>query len=64
MEIQVKIDEDVLIEFDQAAGLRNLTRNAAVREAFSMWLSQARRDQVIFDLYDDESDVTPSGARS
>lgn len=56
MEISVDIDQEVLNEFDRAARANNITRNTAVRGAMTAWLSQARRDATLRELFDTESD--------
>ncbi len=56
MEISIDIDEELLCEFDQAAREGNITRGAAVRGAIVAWVSQARRDATIRELFDAESD--------
>ena len=52
MEVCVDIDEELLCEFDRAAQAHNVTRNAAARAAIAAWLSQARRDAVLSELFD------------
>jgi metal-responsive CopG/Arc/MetJ family transcriptional regulator len=61
MEICVDIDEKLLCEFDRTARARDITRNTAVREAFTAWLSQARRDTAVRELFDMGSDAELSG---
>jgi hypothetical protein len=55
MELRIDIDEELLREFDRAARVHNITRNTAVLGAITAWLSQARRDAVLRDLFDTES---------
>jgi len=52
MEVCVDIDEELLSEFDRAAQAQNITRNTAARGAIAAWLSQARRDAVLSELFD------------
>lgn len=61
MQICVDIDEELLCEFDRAARARDITRNTAVREAITAWLSQARRDTALRELFDMGSDAESSG---
>jgi len=51
MEVCVDIDEESLCEFDRAARANNITRNIAVRGAITAWLSQARRDAALRELF-------------
>ena len=60
MEIYVDIEEDLLCELDQAARILNITRNMAIRDAVTAWLSQARRDAAIRELF--EAEFESSGA--
>jgi hypothetical protein len=55
MEVCVDIDEELLWEFDRAAQAHNITRNAAARGAITAWLSQARRDAALSELFDTAS---------
>lgn len=57
MDAQVDIDEELLREFDQAAQSQSITRNDAVRGAIATWLSQARRDAALRELFDSELDA-------
>ena len=59
MEISVDIDADLLCEFDGAAQANNTTRNTAVREAIKAWVSQARRDATLRELFDSEPNPEP-----
>ncbi len=52
MEISIDIDEDLLCEFDQAARANNISRSIAVRGAITAWVSQARRDATLRELFD------------
>ena len=52
MKVYVDMDEELLREFDGAVLVHNMTRNAAVRGAITAWLSQARRDAAISELFD------------
>lgn len=61
MEICVDMDEELLCEFDRAARARDITRNTAVREAIMAWLSQARRDTALRELFDMGSNAESSG---
>jgi hypothetical protein len=54
MEVLVDIEECLLGDFDRAARIQNITRNAAIRGAITDWLSQARRDAVVRELFDAE----------
>jgi metal-responsive CopG/Arc/MetJ family transcriptional regulator len=56
MEISVDIDEELLCEFDLAARANNITRSIAVRGAIAAWVSQARRDATLRELFDAEFD--------
>lgn len=56
MEIHVDIDEELLRDFDRAARAHSITRNVAVRGAIIAWLSQARRDAALRELFDTEID--------
>ena len=55
MEVCVDIDEELLCEFDRAAQAYNITRSAAARGAIAAWLSQARRDAALSELFDTAS---------
>ena len=59
MEIRVDIDEELLCEFDLAARSINVTRNTAVRGAIAAWVSQARRDTTLRELFEVEFDPEP-----
>jgi metal-responsive CopG/Arc/MetJ family transcriptional regulator len=61
MDVHVEIDEELLREFDQAARTYRITRNVAVRGAITAWLSQARRDAALRELFDAEYDPEPCG---
>jgi predicted transcriptional regulator len=54
MDIHVDIDDELLREFDQLAQTHNITRDAAVRGAIAAWVSQARRDATILELFEPE----------
>ena len=54
MEISIDIDEELLCEFDGAARANNITRNTAVRGAITVWVSQARRDATVRELFESE----------
>jgi metal-responsive CopG/Arc/MetJ family transcriptional regulator len=54
MEITIDIDEELLCEFDGAARANNITRATAVRGAITAWVSQARRDATLRELFDPE----------
>jgi metal-responsive CopG/Arc/MetJ family transcriptional regulator len=54
MEISIDIDEELLCEFDGVAQANNITRNTAVRGAITAWVSQARRDATLCELFDSE----------
>ena len=56
MDVRVDIDKELLREFDQAARSLSSTRNVAVRGAITAWLSQARRDVALRELFDTEFD--------
>jgi hypothetical protein len=56
MELNVDIDEELLREFDRAVRVHNITRDTAVRGAITAWLSQARRDAALRELFDTEFD--------
>jgi metal-responsive CopG/Arc/MetJ family transcriptional regulator len=56
MEISVDIDEELLCEFDRAVQTNNITRNTAVRGAITAWVSQARREAALRELFDAEPD--------
>jgi hypothetical protein len=56
MEISFDIDEELLCEFHQAARANNITKNVAVRGAITAWVSQARRDATLGELFDVEFD--------
>ncbi len=56
MEISIDIDEELLREFDRAARANDITRSTAVRGAISAWVSQARRDATLRELFDPEFD--------
>jgi len=62
MEFNVDIDEELLSEFDRAVRAHSTTRNTAVRGAITAWLSQARRDAALRELFDSEFDPGSSGA--
>ena len=57
MDLRVDIDEELLREFDQSARAQRISRDIAVREAISAWLSQARRDAALRDLFGAEVDA-------
>jgi hypothetical protein len=61
MEICVDIDEELLCEFDRVARDHDITRSIAVRQAITAWLSQARRDMALRELFDMGSDAESSG---
>lgn len=61
MEVYVDIDEELLREFDRAVLVHNMTRNSAVRGAITAWLSQARRDAAISELFDTASSGADPG---
>jgi hypothetical protein len=61
MDAHVDIDEDLLCELDQAARAHRITRDVAVRGAITAWLSQARRDAALRELFDTEYDPGPWG---
>lgn len=61
MEISFDIDEELLCEFDRAARSNNITRNTAVRGAITTWVSQARRDATLRELFDAEFDPEARG---
>ena len=61
MEVCVDIDNELLCEFDRVALAHNITRNAAVRGAIAAWLSQARRDAAISELFDTASSEADPG---
>ncbi len=56
MEISIDIDEELLCEFDRAARANNITRSTAVRGAITAWVSQARRDATLRELFDADFD--------
>ena len=56
MEVHVDIDEALLREFDRTVRAQHITRSAAVRGAITAWLSQARRDAALRELFDAETD--------
>jgi pimeloyl-ACP methyl ester carboxylesterase len=60
-DVQVDIDEELLREFDQAAQSQSITRNDAVRGALATWLSQARRDAALRELFDSELEADSLG---
>jgi hypothetical protein len=62
MEVCVDIDEELLREFDRAVRVHNTTRNTAVRGAITAWLSQARRDAALRELFEIQCDPGPPGA--
>lgn len=62
MEVCVDIDEELLREFDRAVRVHNTTGNTAVRAAITAWLSQARRDAALHELFEIECDPEPPGA--
>lgn len=59
MEISIDIDDELLSEFDGAARANNVSRNTAVRGAITAWVSQARRDATLFELFDSEVNSKP-----
>jgi metal-responsive CopG/Arc/MetJ family transcriptional regulator len=61
MEVNVDIDEELLREFDQAARAHSITRSVAVRGAITAWLSQARRDAALRELFETGFDPESSG---
>lgn len=61
MEVCVDIDDELLYEFDRAAKARNITRNAAAREAIAAWLSQGRRDAALSELFNTASSGADQG---
>jgi hypothetical protein len=61
MEVCVDIDEELLCEFDRAAQAQNITRNTAVLGAIAAWLSQARRDAALSELFDTASSEVDAG---
>ncbi len=61
MDVRVEIDEELLREFDQAARAQSITRNVAVRGAIAAWLSQARRDAALRELFSTELDAGSLG---
>ena len=54
MDISVDIDEELLREFDQSARAQRISRDVAVRGAITAWLSQARRDAALRELFEAE----------
>ena len=61
MEVCVDIEEELLLEFDRAARAHNVTRNIALHRAITAWLSQARRDAALRELFDMEFDPGSCG---
>ena len=61
MEVCVDIDHELLCEFDGAARAQNITRNTAARAAIAAWLSQARRDAALSELFDTASSGADQG---
>jgi len=61
MEVLVDIEECLLGDFDRAARIQNITRNAAIRSAITDWLSQARRDAVVRELFESGVRVVRDG---
>jgi metal-responsive CopG/Arc/MetJ family transcriptional regulator len=61
MDVHVDIDEELLREFDQAARAHRITRNVAVRGAMTAWISQARRDAALREMFDPEYDSGQCG---
>jgi len=59
MEIHADIDEELLCEFDRAARSINVTRSTALRGAIAAWVSEARRDATLRELFDAEFDPEP-----
>ncbi len=61
VDVHVDIDEELLREFDQAARAHRITRSVAVRGAITTWLSQARRDAALREMFDTEYDSGQCG---
>ena len=61
MDLRVDIDEELLREFDQSARAQRISRDIAVRGAITAWLSQARRDAALRELFEEEADAERGG---
>jgi hypothetical protein len=61
MEVYVDIDEELLRKFDGAVRVHNMTRNTAARGVIAAWLSQARRDAALSELFDTASSGADPG---
>lgn len=61
MEVHVDIDEELLREFDRAVRAHRITRNVAVQGAIAGWVSQARRDAALRELFDTDLDPVSCG---
>jgi len=61
MNLLVDIDEELLCQFDQSVRAQRITRDVAVRGAITAWLSQARRDAAIRELFEAENDEESCG---
>ena len=51
MDLRVDIDEELLREFDQSVRAQRISMDVAVRGAITAWLSQARRDAALRELF-------------
>ena len=61
MDLRIDIDEELLREFEQSARAQRITRDAAVRGAITTWLSQARREAALRELFEEDVDAESHG---